>query len=72
MGVDIDVPEAVERIFKLFSKENLLREVDPFTMRWLRQESECIIDRALDGTDSYDAGYEEGYRDGKSAAEDED
>lgn len=66
MDAEFDSENVAFRIFKLFEREGLLREADPFTMKHLRERVRDILDYEISGLeDSYDVGREAGYAEGK-------
>lgn len=66
MNDEFDSENVAFRIFKLFEREGLLREADPFTMKHLRKRIQDILDHEISGLEnSYDVGREAGYDEGK-------
>lgn len=66
MSNEFDSENVAFRIFKLFEREGLLREADPFTLKHLRERVRDILDHEISGLEaSYDVGREAGYAEGK-------
>lgn len=66
MSDEFDTEAVVDKIFKLLEDEGLLREADPFMLRYLKIGAcDRINYELMNLPDSFDVGYDEGYKEGK-------
>lgn len=60
------IHDLTELIFDRFKQEVDFSQVDPFTMKHLREEIRFLLEKYADiGEEAFDAAFEEGYSKGK-------
>lgn len=68
MSDEFNTDYVVTKLIELLDEENLLREPDPFTLKYVKESVGDIIQRELGRMpDRYEEGYEKGYDEGKDA-----